>query len=67
MLKSSVIKIQIKATLMGIAKIEGKKKKKKLAIPRVDEDVEQLEHNTSCRDVKWYNHCRRQFSSLLKC
>lgn len=29
MLKSSVIKIQIKATLMGIAKIEGKKKKKK--------------------------------------
>lgn len=66
MLKSSVIKIQIKATLMGIAKIEGKKKKK-LAIPRVDEDVEQLEHNTSCRDVKWYNHCRRQFSSLLKC
>lgn len=28
MLKSSVIKIQIKATLMRIAKIEGKKKKK---------------------------------------
>ena len=63
-------KIQIKATrkyhYTFIRKTKTKAKAKNLTIPKVDQDVEQLEFSSIADDnAKWFNTTLKHFGSFL--
>lgn len=61
------LKPQYDTTTYLLELLKLKKKKKKLTLPSVGKDVDQLEFlDTVHGNLKWYNHFEKQFFSFLK-